>query len=104
MAWGAAGNGELLRLRSKLGIPSAANDQSGRLAPAEELPVPRRALRRTLGFAPRDSDGTAAGSLAAPASNYWLRAADYQTKFMPLWTKFTICVWPRQKMCSAWKN
>src|SRR4051795_4570245 len=40
---GAAGDGELLVLRSKLGIPSAANDQSGRLAPAEELPVPRRA-------------------------------------------------------------
>ena len=40
---GAAGDGELLGLRSKLGIPSAANDQSGRLAPAEELPVPRRA-------------------------------------------------------------
>src|SRR3954471_19352444 len=29
---GAAGDGELLVLRSKLGIPSAANDQSGRLA------------------------------------------------------------------------
>src|SRR3954464_12804688 len=40
---GAAGDGELLVLRSKLGIPSAANDQSGRLATAEELPVPRRA-------------------------------------------------------------
>src|SRR3954470_11468671 len=39
---GAAADGELLVLRSKLGIPSAANDQSGRLATAEELPVPRR--------------------------------------------------------------
>src|SRR3982751_728038 len=41
---GAAGDGELLGLRSKLGIPSAANDQSGRLASAQELPVPGRAF------------------------------------------------------------
>ena len=42
---GAEGDGELLGSSSKLGIPSAANDQSGRLASAEELPVPPPRLR-----------------------------------------------------------
>src|SRR3954463_12138524 len=57
---GAGGDGELLRLRSKLGIPSAANDQSGRLAPAEELPVPRRAcVEPRLRYAGRPTRGTA---------------------------------------------
>src|SRR3954464_11111632 len=55
---GAAGDGELLVLRSKLGIPSAANDQSGRLATAKKGPVPRRArvaprLRFEVSAAPR---------------------------------------------------
>ena len=61
---GAEGDGSLLGLRSKLGTPAAANDQSGRLSSGREAPRPRP---------PPAGRAERAESLAAPARSAGVR-------------------------------